>query len=108
MPLRRILSVSEILDDDKKKFKKLAKAPDIAFKVLFHRRHLVKGDYVAGPSDSEVDEEIKGGDIETWYLVCESKQEQEFWIDQLVLSGKQLNPRFEVDEDLEHKTGLRT
>lgn len=80
MPLRRILSVSEILDDDKKKFKKLAKAPDIAFKVLFQRRHLAKGDYVAGPSDNEVDEEIKG-DIETWYLVCESKQEQEFWID---------------------------
>ncbi len=35
IPLKRILSVSEIMDEDKKKYKKLAKAPDIAFKVVY-------------------------------------------------------------------------
>jgi hypothetical protein len=33
IPLKRIACVSEIMAEDKKKFKKLDKAPDIAFKV---------------------------------------------------------------------------
>ena len=35
IPIKKIMSVSLIQEEDKKKFKKLAKAPDIAFKVTF-------------------------------------------------------------------------
>lgn len=46
--------------------------------------------------------------LDYWYLVCDTKKEKEFWIDQLVLSGQQLNPLFDIDEDLEQKVAIRT
>lgn len=46
--------------------------------------------------------------MDYWYLVCDTKKEKEFWIDQLVLSGQQLNPLFDIDEDLEQKVAIRT
>ena len=33
IPIKRIITIDDIKEDDKKKHKKLAKAPDIAFKV---------------------------------------------------------------------------
>jgi hypothetical protein len=58
IPLKRILSVSEITEDDKKKFKKLTKAPDVAFKVAFSKKHLItKGDDGEGSDDDEGGEE---------------------------------------------------
>jgi hypothetical protein len=100
------MSVSEIQEEDKKKFKKLAKAPDIAFKVLFSKDHLVKKEYVPGQDDSDGSEDDqdmvepsdlkkttmkeprskskgaskKEGSLDTWYLVCDTKKEQEFWV----------------------------
>ena len=53
VPLKRIMSVSEISEEDKKKFKKLAKAPDIAFKIVFLKKHLVKKEYVPGQDESD-------------------------------------------------------
>ncbi len=53
IPLKRILSISEITEEDKKKYKKLAKAPDIAFKVVFSKKHQVKGEYLAGQDESD-------------------------------------------------------
>ena len=47
------MSVSEISEEDKKKFKKLAKAPDIAFKIVFLKKHLVKKEYVPGQDESD-------------------------------------------------------
>lgn len=43
IPIKRIASVNEVQEDDKKKFKKLAKAHSIAFKVAFHKKYMVKG-----------------------------------------------------------------
>ena len=48
IPLKKILSVSEITEDDMKKYKKLSKAPDLAFKIAFSKKHLVKKEYLPG------------------------------------------------------------
>jgi hypothetical protein len=53
IPLKRILSVAEITEDDKKKYKKLSKAPDVAFKIVFSKKHLLKKEYQPGMDDSE-------------------------------------------------------
>ena len=54
VPLKRIVSVSEIKDEDKKKFKKLAKAADVAFKVTFTKMYIVNHEYVPGQGDSDL------------------------------------------------------
>lgn len=48
IPLKKVLSVSEITDDDMKRYKKLSKAPDLAFKIVFSKKHLVKKEYLPG------------------------------------------------------------
>lgn len=46
IPLKRLISVNEIQEDDKKKFKKLAKAPDVAFKVSYLQWNLSVTDHI--------------------------------------------------------------
>lgn len=100
VPLKKIVSVSEITDDDKKKFKKLTKANDIALKIVFQKKHLVKKEYQPGQDESEDEGGDEEGDrgremaaggaksrskskgaapggnaLDTWYLVSESKFE---------------------------------
>lgn len=53
IPLKKILSVSEITEEDMKKYKKLSKAPDLAFKIVFSKKHLVKKEYLPGQDESE-------------------------------------------------------
>lgn len=53
IPLKKILSVSEITEEDKKKYKKLSKAPDVAFKIVFSKKHLSKKEYQPGQDESE-------------------------------------------------------
>lgn len=56
--LKRVLTVDEIQEDDKKKFKKLNKAHSIAFKVTFSKKYLVKNkDYSPEEEDENQDEE---------------------------------------------------
>lgn len=58
VPIKRILQVDEIQEEDKKKFKKLAKAPDIAFKVTFPKKYLIKTkEYNPTEDDMEEEEE---------------------------------------------------
>ena len=107
IPIKRIASVNEVQEDDKKKFKKLAKAHSIAFKVAFHKKYMVKGKEYNAQEDNEGheddedddeeedDEEAKGGkgkgakgkkqqSLTTWYFVCENKVQWEEWVLQMV------------------------
>ena len=45
IPIKKIISIRDIQEEDKKKFKKLDKAHDISFKVTFSKKDLLKKEY---------------------------------------------------------------
>ena len=97
IPLKKIMGVVEVTEEDQKKYKKLAKAPDLGIKILFKKKYLVNGEYISKAhdfdedSDYESPDEDNGGNdesmrskskgkkpnpagpnLEAWYLVSNS------------------------------------
>jgi len=96
------MGVVEVTEEDQKKYKKLAKAPDLGIKILFKKKYLVNGEYISKAhdfdedSDYESPDEDNGGNddtmpskskgkkpnpagpsLEAWYLVSNSMQDKE-------------------------------
>jgi hypothetical protein len=70
-----------------------------------------KRDYVPDDSEGSEEEEVEEGkrggsgkrgggeQLETWYFVSSDQVRRNLWVEQLILSGKILNPNsFEINE----------
>ena len=54
MPLKKIATVNEFLEEDQKKYKKLAKANDLCIKLVFKKRYLIEKAYVTGANELDM------------------------------------------------------
>ena len=95
------MGVVEVSEEDQKKYKKLAKAPDLGIKILFKKKYLVNGEYISKAHDFDEDSDYEspdedngdeddasrtkskakkpnpGPNLEAWYLVSNSMQDKE-------------------------------
>jgi hypothetical protein len=95
------MGVVEVSEEDQKKYKKLAKAPDLGIKILFTKKYLVNGEYISKGRDFDEDSDYEspdednnedgssrskskgkkpnpsGSNLDAWYLVSNSMQDKE-------------------------------
>ena len=102
IPLKKIMGVVEVSEEDQKKYKKLAKAPDLGIKILFKKKYLVNSEYISKGQDFDEDSDYEspdddnggndeslrskskgkkanpaGSNLDAWYLVSNSMQDKE-------------------------------
>lgn len=97
-------------EEDQKKYKKLAKAPDLGIKILFKKKYLVNGEYISKGKEFDEDSDYEspdddnggndeslrskskgkkpnpaGSNLDAWYLVSNSMQDKEECVSSLSL-----------------------
>lgn len=119
--MKKIVTVNEFSEEDQKKYKKLAKANDLGIKIVFKKKYMVEKAYIPDENEkmSETDDDAQEQDppagedgrtkskgpkkgsslaeLDTWYLVCDSKKDQEDCLEALVISAKAINSKYVQD-----------